>query len=62
MFLEVSNGSELDLQKGVVGGEAASGISYHCKDLQRLAWLHPHSRLLPAVSQSEKPLLNGNVR
>jgi hypothetical protein len=37
MVLEVSDGSLLDFQRDVVGGEVASGISYHCKDLQRPA-------------------------
>lgn len=37
MVLEVSDGLVLDLQRGAAGGEAALGISYHCKDLQRPA-------------------------
>jgi hypothetical protein len=37
MVLEASDGSVLDCQRGVVGGEAALGISYHYKDLQRPA-------------------------
>jgi hypothetical protein len=60
--LEVSDGPLLDLQRGVVGDEAAWGTSYHCKDLQRPAWLRPHSRLARAVSRSEKLLLKENVR
>jgi hypothetical protein len=60
--LEVSDDSLLDLQRGVVGDEAAWGTSYHCKDLQRLAWLHPHSRLSRSMSWWEKLLLSENVR
>ncbi len=40
--------------KGAVGDEVASDTSYHCTDLQRLAWLRPHYRLSHAVSRSEK--------
>jgi len=35
--LEVSDGRLFGFLRGAVGDEAASGTSYHCKDLRRLA-------------------------
>lgn len=37
MTLEGSDGMLFGFPKGAVGDEAASGTSYHCMDLQRLA-------------------------